>query len=411
MIRQLLGLEERAIPSETFNIGPAFVTARTASGKPVTIDTALQVSAVYGSWRIISDNVSTLPVGPFIESGTASEPFDPVPEWLLFESGPHGRIEVLSQVVISLLSDGNAYLATYRDPTGRILWIEVLDPTQIEPVRMSDGSVGYEVNGGEILTSFDVQHIAGMMKPGTLKGVSPIRAAQETIGLSLASTEYGAAFFGNGAIPGMTVEVPGELSDAGVARLKSAWNEAHQGSGNARKLAVLTEGAKFSAISIPPEDAQFLETRAFQVADIARIYGVPPHLLADATGSTSWGSGLAEQNTAFVQQSLRPWVVRIEAAFTAMLRSEGYPRTVSVRLNVDGLLRGDYQKRVDTYVKGIGAGLYTINECRGWEGLPPVEGGDEILVPSYQQTAGATQANAELVKQEADAPPTNGDEE
>ena len=133
------------------------------------------------------------------------------------------------------------------------------------------------------------------------------------IGLGLGAQAFGAAFFGNGGIPGALVEVPGQLSEEGVKQLKSAWNDTHRGASNSHRLAVLTEGAKFSKVTVSNEDSQFLLTRAATVADVARLYGVPPHLLADASGSTSWGSGLHEQNIAFSMYSLRPYVARLEA--------------------------------------------------------------------------------------------------
>jgi HK97 family phage portal protein len=196
--------------------------------------------------------------------------------------------------------------------------------------------------------------------------------AREAVGLALASQQFAAAFFGNGAIPGTVVEVPGQLSEQGIKQLKSAWNEKHQGSSNAHRLAVVTEGAKFSKITVDPDDAQFLQTRQFQITDIARIYGVPPHLLADASNSTSWGSGLAEQNTMFVQQSLRPWVERIEQAFSHAMTLERRPANTFIKLNVDGLLRGDHERRMTAYSIGLAAGLYTVDEVRAWEDLPPL---------------------------------------
>jgi HK97 family phage portal protein len=374
MIRSLLGLDEKRSLSfqDVFGQGLDLTMYRgTASGKHVGPESALTVSAVYGSVRILSDNVATFPVDSYIRWDGARKPFRPTPSWLAFEQGPHGKIEVLSQTMVSLLTAGNAYLALYRDPLGQVIFVEVLDPAQVT-VQRAGADVRYTVNGTPGLTRMDVLHIPGMMLPGDLEGVSPITYARESIGLSMAATEYGAAFFGNGAIPGVAVEVDGPLSETGVKRLQAAWNEAHQGVGNAHKLAVLTEGAKFQKISVSPEDAQFLQTRAFQVSDIARIYGVPPHLLGDASGSTSWGSGLAEQNVAFVQHSLRPWVERIEAGLTHVMRTEGYPPGAFVKMNLDGLLRGDHERRMASYAVGIESGIYTVDEVRAWEELPPI---------------------------------------
>jgi HK97 family phage portal protein len=387
MIRTLLGLDRSEARStggfQEFFLSGAdlahFGGFRSASGKVVNNETALTVSAVYGSIRILSESVATLPMDAMIEWDGAHRPYRPTPEWLTFVNGPFSRIDVLSQTMVSLLTDGNAYLATYRNGTGQVVWVEVLDPATVHPERVG-AQILYHVNGRTGLTAMDILHIPGMMLPGAIKGVSPVGYAREAIGLSMAATEYGAAFFGNGAIPKTVVEAPGSISEQGVARLKAAWNDTHQGSGNSGKLAVLTEGASFKTVSLSPDDSQFLDTRRFQVSDIARIYGVPPHLLADASGSTSWGSGLASQNATFLQHSLRPWLERIEAGLTFVMHSEGHSVSSFVKLNVDGLLRGDNKDRMNSYAAGLQNGIYTINEVRALEDLPPVAWGDEPLI-------------------------------
>lgn len=343
----------------------------TAAGKHVTLDSAMGVSTVFACVRIISDNVSTLPLDIFNSGDGTRKPFTDTPDWARFKDSPLSKIDLMSQVTVSLLLDGNAYVATYRDATLRIIGLEVLDPAAVA-VRKVNGQTRYQINGGDLLTRLDVLHIPGMMMPGAVKGMSPIAYARESIALSLSATEYGAAFFGNGALPGMTVEVPGELSDVGIKQLKRAWNDTHQGAGNSNKLAVLTEGAKFTKVTVNPDDAQFLQTRQFQVTDITRIFGVPPHLVGDSSNSTSWGSGLAEQNTTFVQHTLRPLVERLETGLNFLVRSEGRPDTVFVKLTLDGLLRGDTAERLASYQVGLDAGFYTIEEVRMWEDLPPL---------------------------------------
>jgi HK97 family phage portal protein len=351
----------------------------TAADVNVNVDLAMQVSAVFGAFRILSDNIATLPLDVYTSDpnrghdtqGAGRYPFRPRPAWASFECGCN-KIDLISQVVVSLLSDGNAFVAVYRDARLKILSLEVLDPKLVTVERIG-GQRMFRINGGDMLTALDILHIRGMTLPGSDRGASPIHYARESIGLSYAATRYGAGFFGNGGLPGLVVEVPGELSPTGIKQLKRGWDDVHKGSGNAHKLAVLTEGAKFSKVTIDPEDAQFLQTRQFQVPDIARIFGVPPHLLADATNSTSWGSGLAEQNTAFVQHTLRPLIERIEQGFNALLKSEGYPDHVFAKLSVDGLLRGSHKQRLESYAIGIQNGIYTVNEVRAWEDMPPLD--------------------------------------
>lgn len=364
--------------------------AASASGETVTADTAMQVSAVWGSVRIIADGISTLPADTFQRiqqkapsgsSVTIRKPYRPKPRWL--EEPNIGlrlsRLDILVQTLISLLLRGNAYWATTRDGLGNVVAITVLDPNAITPEvsegRATDaaprGFVQYRV-GMKLYGPMEVLHLKGMTMPGELKGLDPISVHRDAIGTALSATKYGAGFFARGGLPSAVIEVPNSLSEPGIKQLRRAWDAIHGGVGNANKVGVLTEGASLKAISLTPEQTQFLETKRFSVADIARIFGVPPHLLADASGSTSWGSGLAEQNVAFVQHTLRPWVERIEWAFTWLLVSEGSASTAFVKLNVEGLQRGSYLQRLEAYKVAEEIGLYTLDEMRAMEDLPPL---------------------------------------
>lgn len=360
-----------------------------ASGEPVNSITAMQASAVWGSVRIIAEGISTLPADTFqrIEvDGTAGKvtirkPYRPRPSWL---DTPNvglrlGRLDLLSQTLISLLLRGNAYWATTRDGLGNVVAISVLSPDAVQPEVSSGtatdvvprGFIQYRVSG-KLYGPMEVYHLRGMTMPGELKGLDPIAAHAHTIGTTLAATKYGAGFFAKGALPTAVIEVPQPMSEAGIRNLRKAWDAIHGGVGNSGKVGVLTEGASLKAVSLTPEQSQFLATRQFAVSDIARIFGVPPHLLADASGSTSWGSGLAEQNVAFVQHTLRPWVERIETAYTWLLVSEGKASTAFIKLNVEGLQRGSYAQRLDAYAVAESIGLYTLDEMRAMEDLAPL---------------------------------------
>ena len=175
----------------------------------------------------------------------------------------------------------------------------------------------------------------------------------------------------NGALPGVVVEAPGDFSRDAADRIAALWNSKHQGASNAGRVGVLTGGAKLSKISVSPDEAQFLQTRQFQVPDVARIFGVPPHLIADASNSTSWGSGLAEQNLAFGQFSLRPWVDRIEDAHGRLLTTHGLP-DVFIKLNMDALLRAGTKERYEAHQIGLASGFLLPDEVRRIEDLPPL---------------------------------------
>ena len=361
--------------------------AHTHSGVRITTDTAMQISTVFACVRVLSDSIATLPMDQMIRRDGVPSPSRPRAQWLDFNLGPWNKVQIIGQIMTSCLLDGNAYVTTLRDNDFEVLRLDVLDPKRVKPVRMKDGSIVYEVEmeAGKkrVVSGDDIKHIPGIMLPGALEGVSPIEYAKETLGLSQAATEFGAAFFGNGAIPGSTIEVPGQLSPTAAQVIKDTWEQAHRGVANSGRIAVLTEGARYSKVTLTPNESQFLETRQFQVPDVARFYGVPLNMLA-AEG-TQFGDTTAEQNSAFVRHSLRPWVERIEAAFTDILISEGRPSGNFVRLNVDGLLRGNMTERVQAYSTAVVQGIWTINEVRRWEGMPPVAWGDEPISVQVQE--------------------------
>ena len=382
MIRRLLGgdIERRELTfSDIWRRGLDITTARTTSGEMVDYDAALTLSAVYAAVRLLSDSVSTLNLDVLYRSQGSEQKFRPLPGWVVNMSTELRNHEVLGQIVTSLLLDGNAYVTTLRDGTGRVIHLTVLDPSDITPTLAPDEDGIQRLTftssnaPGQTFTTRDITMVRGLLKPGQIEGVSPVTAAREFLGLGIAVQKFGASFFGNGALPGSLIEVPGQLTPEGVAQVKSAWSDVHRGAANGNRLAVLTENAKFSKISLSPEDSQFLQTKQATVQDVARLYGVPPHLLADASGSTSWGSGLAEQNVAFAQFSLRPLVTRLEAALTAIMRSEGIA-VAYARFDLESMRRST-SDRWDSYSTAIQTGVLSIDEVRSYENLPALPDG------------------------------------
>lgn len=345
-------------------------------GGSVSTDQAMRLTAVFACLRLLSEAVATLPLDTFRRDGGARRPYRPRPDYLSFDPPHMGRVDYLSQVMLSLLTAGNAYVLTPRGRDGVPVALVPIDPAKVTVSRAPDGvSAVYEIDGTRY-TSNDIMHIPGMKMPGALTGLSPIAYARESIGVGLAAQKYGAAFFDNGALPGVVIEAPGEMSKTAAEAWRDSWTAGHRGVGNAGKVGVLTGGAKITTVSVAPDDAQFLETRQFQVPDIARVFGVPPHLIADASNSTSWGSGLAEQNLAFGQFSLRPWLTRIEEAHSRVLTTHGLDR-VFVKLNMDALLRPALRDRYEAGQIAIGFGGMTVNEWRALEDMPPVPWGDQ----------------------------------
>jgi len=289
-----------------------------------------------------------------------------------------------------LLLWGNAYAQIIRDGTGRVLGLYPLLPHKMEVSRTTGGELIYtyyrdadesRVNqaGGSITLRRDqVLHIPGLGFDGLI-GYSPIAMSKNAIGMALATEEYGARFFANGANPGGVLEHPGVIKD--IQRVKDSWNSAYQGTGNAHRVAVLEEGMKFQAIGIPPEQAQFLETRKFQINEIARIFRVPPHMVGDLEKSSF--SNIEQQSLEFVKYTLDPWVVRWEQSLRQALLLPSEKTRLFIKFNLDGLLRGDYQSRMQGYAVGRQNGWLSANDIRQLEDMnriPAEEGGDLFLI-------------------------------
>jgi HK97 family phage portal protein len=289
-----------------------------------------------------------------------------------------------------LLIWGNAYAQIIRDGAGRVLSLYPLLPNKVDVQRDEKGQIYYvyarssEENpnfkeyGNIILKKEDVLHIPGLGFDGLI-GYSPIAMAKNAVGMTLACEEYGASFFANGANPGGVLEHPGVLKDPG--KVRESWNAVYRGTSNAHKIAVLEEGMKYQQIGIPPEEAQFLETRKFQINEIARLYRIPPHMIGDLDKSSF--SNIEQQSLEFVKYTLDPWVIRWEQSLQKALLLPGEKGKYFIKLNVDGLLRGDYQSRMQGYSIGRQNGWYSTNDIREMEDLNPLsdeEGGNLYLI-------------------------------
>lgn len=347
------------------------------------ISSAMRLSAVWACIRLVTDAISTLPLDTYQRDSGSRLPYRPRPRYLDFGAPHLTRVQYLTEVVMSLLTDGNAFVATPRDRFGVVQSLAVLDPSRVSVVRES-GRVVFRVAGSEF-SDLDVMHIAGLRLPGALRGLSPIGAARDIVDAAAAAQAAGKSHFDNASVPPAVIRIPptagpsqAKADGERAKRIAQAWHETHGGASNAGKVGVLVGGAELQSVAINNRDSQWIEARQFGIQEIARIFGVPPHLIADSSNSTSWGSGLAEQNLAFGQFALRPWIERIEDAHNRLLASEGLPE-VFVRLNLDALLRAAAKDRYDAHAVGISAGFLTIDEARALEDLHPLapQGGAE----------------------------------
>lgn len=358
----------------------SFLFGGTTAGKTVNERTAMQTTAVYACVRILAEAVAGLPLHVYryrSDGGKERIPFHPLYHLLHDEPNPEMTSFVFRETLMShLLLWGNAYAQVVRNGRGQAIALYPLLPSKMDVSRASNGELVYKYyrdvdesginpQGGYVtLRKDEVLHIPGLGFDGLI-GYSPIAMAKNAIGMSLATEEYGATFFANGANPGGVLEHPGVIKD--IQRVKDSWNSAYQGSGNAHKVAVLEEGMKFQAIGIPPEQAQFLETRKFQINEIARIFRVPPHMIGDLEKSSF--SNIEQQSLEFVKYTLDPWVVRWEQALQQSLLLPSEKSSLFIKFNVDGLLRGDYQSRMTGYATGIQNGYYSVNDVRSLEDL------------------------------------------
>lgn len=374
--------------------GYSFLFGRTTSGKPVNERTAMQTTAVYACVRILAEAVASLPlhVYEYQDDGGKKLVHDHPLYYLLHdEPNPEMTSFVFRETLMShLLIWGNAYAQIIRDGAGRVLGLYPLLPDKMDVQRDDRGNIYYVYSRnsdenpmfkeyGDIrLKAKDVLHIPGLGFDGLI-GYSPIAMAKNAVGMTLACEEYGASFFANGANPGGVLEHPGVLKDP--SKVRESWNSVYRGVNNAHKIAVLEEGMKYQQIGIPPEEAQFLETRKFQINEIARLYRIPPHMVGDLDKSSF--SNIEQQSLEFVKYTLDPWVIRWEQSLQRSLLLPGEKGKYFIKLNVDGLLRGDYQSRMNGYAVGRQNGWFSANDIREMENMNPIpdeEGGSLYLI-------------------------------
>ena len=374
--------------------GYSFLFGRTTSGKPVNERTAMQTTAVYACVRILAEAVASLPlhVYEYRDDGGKKLVHDHSLYYLLHdEPNPEMTSFVFRETLMShLLIWGNAYAQIIRDGAGRVLGLYPLLPDKMDVQRDDCGNIYYVYSRnsdenpmfkeyGDIrLKAEEVLHIPGLGFDGLI-GYSPIAMAKNAVGMTLACEEYGASFFANGANPGGVLEHPGVLKDP--SKVRESWNSVYRGVNNAHKIAVLEEGMKYQQIGIPPEEAQFLETRKFQINEIARLYRIPPHMVGDLDKSSF--SNIEQQSLEFVKYTLDPWVIRWEQSLQRSLLLPGEKGKYFIKLNVDGLLRGDYQSRMNGYAVGRQNGWFSANDIREMENMNPIpdeQGGNLYLI-------------------------------
>lgn len=390
-------IENPALPLTSQSLADFLVGPSTDAGVSVTEKSALGLPAVYRAIALIAGTCGGLPLHAYEDRNEIRERLTSPPA-LIAEPHPDlTTFEWAELIYVHLLGWGNAYLRILRDQAGtpRELW--PIEPARVSVGRTSTGQKVYGIDTGDLssrertpatgllpLTDREVLHIPGLGYDG-VAGMSPIRAARQSLGLAMATEKHGARFFGSGTSLTGVLSSDQRLTVDQAEQVKARWRHANSGPDNAHDIAVLGHGTTFTPISINPKDAQFVETQRFGVSQVARIFGVPPHMLFETDKSTSWGTGIEQQAIGFVTYTLRPWLVRVEQRLSRLLAGSQY-----VKFSVEGLLRGDTKGRYYSYAVGRNWGWLSVNEIRRLEDLPPVEGGDTYMQPLNMTKLGTT---------------------
>jgi HK97 family phage portal protein len=351
----------------------------TWAGTVVNQKNALEIGAAYACVRLLSDTISTLPVDTFIRRDGNRLPYRPRPAWVYEPEGPgSSRIEYYKQIVVSMLLSHGAVVQILRNGNGEIVALQPLDPTRVDIRRNRETRLReFVIDGGQaILPGEDVLYIPEMRRPGSLKGVSRVDELKQTLGLAKALDEFASRYFSNGANTSGMIEFPGNLTQEQAKDLVDAFEAGHKGLKKAHRPGVLSGGAKFVKTGSDGEQAQMLQSRMFAVEEVARVFRVPPHMIGlTAPGTQSYAS--VEANAIqFTRYSLTPLIAAIEEAHNRLL-----PGDVFLRVNMDGLLRGDSATQAQVFSTALQAGYMSVNEARGLMDLRPVDGGDNPRVP------------------------------
>lgn len=359
---------------------------RSFAGKLVTETTALSYIAVFSCVNVIAETMASLPLHLFRENGKEGrmKARDKKLYNLLYTAPNEEMTSFTFRQALQacVLLWGNGYAFIDWGPDGEPRGLYPLHPAKVSVRRNPiTKKIIYETPGPEgkniILSSDQVLHLVGFSLDGLL-GVSVIGLARESIGLGQAAEEYGSRFFSNGAKPLGVLEHPGELGEEAIKHLRSSWDEMHKGLENSHKVAILEEGMQYKQIGIPPEDAQFLETRKFQLEEIARLYRVPQHMVGIMDKATF--SNIEHQDIGFAKHTIRPWAVRWEQTLNWKLLTPEERKQYYSEFNIDGLMRGDLKSRYEAYQIGRQNGFLNGSDIRKKENEDYVEGLDSYLV-------------------------------
>jgi HK97 family phage portal protein len=395
MINRIKGFITRALSLSGGNLkdprlNELFGGASTDSGISVTPDTAMTYSAVYAAVRCIAESVSSLPLNYYERlpgGGKMHAKANPLHTLLHDEPNPEmSSLQWREASMAHLLLHGNSYSEIVRDLEGNVVELWPIDPTIVTPKRTDSGELYYDLHRGKaFITAGNMLHIPGLSFDG-ISGMSVIGLARQSLGLSMAIEQFGAGYFGRGARPGGVLTFPGQLSPEARQNLRRSFEELHAGGANSHRVALLEAGLKWEAIGVPPDDSQFLQSREFQIIEVARWFNLPPNKLKDLS-KTSYNS-LEQMEISFLVDTLRPWLVRWEQQLNRKIIRPKDKGSFFFEFNVDGKLRGEIAARYQSYSVARNWGWLSVNEIREKENMNPIEGGDVYMQPMNMQALG-----------------------
>lgn len=376
-----------------------FGGAPTLAGTSVSERTIDGIPAVYTCIRILADAVAQshpLLYRTVASGGRQEASWHELYTCLKYlANGETTASEWRDAMMRSLLGWGNAYSQISRRPDGQVVALWLLSPAAMQvdraPATMRkryrytqpDGSVTtwYHDDNRPPIHHWQINSLDG------LAGRSPVSILRESLGLTKAAEEFGARYFGGGSQPGGILTTDSKLDPERARRMRDDWERLHSGIERAHRVAVFEQGLKFQAVSIPPDDAQFLETRQFQDLQIAAMFGVPAFMI-NANAASNWGTGIESQKNALVSLTLRPYLERIQQAMQRDFLGAKDFNTYSIEFDTTGLLRGDYQSRMQGHSVALNWGINTLNEIRDLEGWNPVPWGNEPVPPLSTSSVG-----------------------
>ena len=390
-IRSLGNPEKRGIITDLLNNSYWDVSrdGYTNSGRSVSADDSLEYPAVWAAVQLISKTIASLPFDVIERTDYGRKVVKDHPLYTLVHRAPNSFMTSFTYrqvLMLDMLLHGNGYAFIHRGADERQNRLQIISPERVSIYEV-DGELFYQIDSGDMIPAYNMIHCMGLTQNGII-GMSPITYARESIAAGLTAQEYSGELMANGITATGIIEMDGIPKDDQLEDLKKQMGQQFSGSRKTNKygIAIMYGGMKFNRIAIPPVDAQFMEQRKFSVSDVGRIFNTPPHLIGDVEKSTSWGTGIEQQNIGFHQYTLLPWMKVIEQEHDRKLFAFDEKGRIGTKLNADGLLRGDVKTRTAYYQSMKLSGNLSTNEIRAFENLEPREGHDELMYPVNSTT-------------------------